>query len=51
MTERSSKPVFSRPPVDSTPEEIDAWARSFVAAMLGPSIYRDLVAYQVPGEF
>jgi hypothetical protein len=35
MTERQSpKPVFSRPPEDGA--ELDAWAESFVDAILGP---------------
>jgi len=30
------QPVLSRPPVEGTDEEIDAWADAFVEAVLGP---------------
>jgi len=30
------RPVLSRPPVEGTDEEIDAWADAFVEAVLGP---------------
>ena len=33
MTERSARPVFSRPPEDDA--ELDAWANNFVNAVLG----------------
>jgi len=30
------QPMLSRPPVEGTDEEIDAWADAFVEAVLGP---------------
>jgi hypothetical protein len=37
----SLQPVFSRPPVDGSDEELEQWAKGFVEAILGRPLQRE----------